>query len=353
VALPWLGLVVRVESGLLALLLLGLLTWPFLRGLARRWRLRQERRLVAALREVGARPAEAARAARRAGVRTLARVLDDLAPGWEGDEARALRAEGGLDAAVGAGRSLMWWRRLSAARVLSWTAGPEQVPALARLLADRHPAVAGAALLAARRVRLPGLLDPLLDELRSPRSDRPGRLSFLLEVVAGYGEEVVDPVRRELAGRAEEAVTVRLLRLAGRLGDPRLAPGIGSILREGGLEERINAARALSGIPDAANVPEATAALRGALQDPAWQVRAQATTALGKLGAGQAAGDLRRALSDPAWWVRLRAALALRALGPRGADILGSVTREEDRYAHDMAEYVLGLGEGALAEYAT
>lgn len=351
--LPWLGVVVRVESGLLAVLLLGLLLWPLLRVPFRRLRRRQERRLTAALRALGERPGEAGRAARKASVGRLAQVLDEIAPDWGAEQTRTLREEAGLGPALRAARSPLWWRRLEAARVLSWTAGAEEVPALARLLADRHPAVAGSALLAARRLRLPGLIDPLLEELRAPRSDRPGRLSFLLEVIAGYGERVAKPVRRDLAGGTAEAVRVRLLRLAGRLGDASLAPEVAGILRHGGFEERINAARALSGIPGARGAPEALAALRQALHDPAWQVRAQAATALGKLGAAEAAGDLRAALSDPAWWVRLRAALALRALGPPGDELLGSVTPEEDRYAHDMAEYVLGLGEGALTEYAT
>jgi len=353
VALPWLGLVVRLESGLLAFLLLGLLAWPLLRGLAARRRGRKEARLAAALGEIAARPEAAARAARRAGGGTLGKLLEEIGPGWGAGEARALREAGGLGPVLEASRSLLWWRRLEAARVLSWTAGPGEAPALARLVADRHPAVAGAALLAAQRLRLPDLIDPLLEELRAPRSDRPARLSFLLEVVAGYGERLVDPVRRELAGPADEAVRVRLLRLAGRLGEAGLVPDIARILRHGGFEERINAARALSGIPGAPDVPEAVAALRGALQDPAWQVRAQAATALGRLGVAEAAGDVRAALSDPAWWVRLRAALALRSMGPRGEELLRSVSREEDRYAHDMARYVVGLGEGALAEYAT
>lgn len=89
----------------------------------------------------------------------------------------------------------------------------------------------------------------------------------------------------------------------------------------------------------------------GLLGDAAWQVRAQSAAGLGATGAVRAAESLRSALNDKSWWVRLRAALSLRRLGPVGAEILRRVTPEEDRYAYEMARYILGLDDAAVAEY--
>jgi hypothetical protein len=63
------------------------------------------------------------------------------------------------------------------------------------------------------------------------------------------------------------------------------------------------------------------------------------------------ASSLAQALRDPSWWVRLRAGLTLRRLGAPGIDILGQTDPDEDRFAFEMAQYVLGLDEAAVAEY--
>ena len=89
------------------------------------------------------------------------------------------------------------------------------------------------------------------------------------------------------------------------------------------------------------------------MQSPAWQVRAQAATALGVIGAREAARPLFRVLGDPSWWVRLRAGMAMRLIGEPGIQMLEGLRQQDDRYAADMARYVLDLDGGALGEYGS
>jgi HEAT repeat protein len=78
---------------------------------------------------------------------------------------------------------------------------------------------------------------------------------------------------------------------------------------------------------------------------PAWPVRTQAATALGRLGGAEERGLLLDLLSDPQWWVRYRAAQALFAgrMGTRDelAALAGGLG---DRFARDIVAQVLAEG---------
>jgi HEAT repeat protein len=114
------------------------------------------------------------------------------------------------------------------------------------------------------------------------------------------------------------------------------------------LEARIATVRALGAFPH----PTASRALRLRLRDPRWQVRAQAAAALGAICATEAAHELSLALGDSSWWVRLRSGLALRQIGRPGIAELETTDVDGDSFAHDMARYVLGLSDSAMAEYS-
>jgi HEAT repeat protein len=113
------------------------------------------------------------------------------------------------------------------------------------------------------------------------------------------------------------------------------------------MEIRVATATCLRNFPH----PQATNALRRLLTDRSWQVRARAAASLGAVGAAEAIDDLLLSLCDPNWWVRLRSAIALRLVGPAGIAALERVDGRVDRYAFDMAHYVLELDNGAMAEY--
>ncbi|MGH7731481.1 MAG: HEAT repeat domain-containing protein, partial [Candidatus Eiseniibacteriota bacterium] len=74
----------------------------------------------------------------------------------------------------------------------------------------------------------------------------------------------------------------------------------------------------------------------------AWQVRAQAARALGRVRAPLAVPALAARLTDPSWWVRHHAAYALNELGEDGHSALRHVVASSaDPYARDMANEAL------------
>lgn len=278
----------------------------------------------------------------------LERHFDQLPPDRARSFVERLRASDRLDKTRSLARSPFWWRRQRAAELLGYFGRGDEAGLLADLLEDRHPAVASAALLAARHLRLPELLSPLLDELEE--EGPPGHRRFLVDVLLGYGPRLVDALAERLEGGGSVESRVARLELAGRLGHPALAEPVLRHAGEGALEVRINAVRSLASFP----AEEALEPLRRALRDPAWEVRVQAAVALGRLGETSAVPDLRRALGDPSWWVRLRAALALRRIGEDGVSVLEAIREDEqeDRYAAEMARYVLSLDPAALQAHS-
>jgi hypothetical protein len=109
-------------------------------------------------------------------------------------------------------------------------------------------------------------------------------------------------------------------------------------LREGDVEQRIAAARALGRM----QADDCATSLMGALQDEAWQVRAQTAWALGRTRADIALLVLPARLTDPAWWVRRHAGYALREFGQEGRRELERLAHgSPDPYARDMAREVL------------
>lgn len=346
---------VGTEAGIVGLLFLLLLAWPAVRRVSRALRRRGRRNIVETARrlhgpgDVGELRSALARCRPGILLEALEELEDrDAAPPAVDVQAlvRSSRAYRRIRRAAG---SMLWWRRQAATQLLGLVARERDDRALLLSLAtDPHPAVSTAALLAIRELGWASTVEPLLDLAEEERSAR-GRGELLRETLAHLGAEaVVPPLRRRIASTRGEHREVELLRIAGRLADPRLAPAVAERLREGGLETRVQAARTLGDLGDERAVP----VLRTALEDPAWQVRAQAVRALGRLPAADAVESLARALSDPSWWVRLRAALALRHLGGAGLRALRATDPDRDPYAHEMARYVLDLEEAAVREYA-
>lgn len=87
--------------------------------------------------------------------------------------------------------------------------------------------------------------------------------------------------------------------------------------------------------------PRALAAVRRLAGHAAWQVRAQAATALARIGNGDDLPQLQALLADPEWWVRYRAAQALLRLpGIASAQLDALAAGIGDRYGADMLRQV-------------
>lgn len=241
-------------------------------------------------------------------------------------------------------RSPFWWRRFRAAQALTRLAGPRDLSTVHRLLSDPIPAVRLAAASTLPRLPSPGLATAILEQAAIGHSVI---RNHLLEILA-YSHALVVPVLlRKLESPGSEERLRALLDFAGLLPAPELLPYVAAHTDSRSAEVRVAAASALRGFPH----PASAAALRRLLCDEEWHVRARAAASLGAIGAIEAIDDLCQTLCDPVWWVRLRSAIALRLIGPRGIRALSDFDRRRDRYAHDMARYVLKLDDAAMAEY--
>lgn len=83
------------------------------------------------------------------------------------------------------------------------------------------------------------------------------------------------------------------------------------------------------------------------INDPDWEIRVAAVTALSSCGTPDQAYLARKLLSDSNWWVRLRAAQTMLKLCAR--EELHAILNnpQEDHYAQDMLRYVLTSEGGA------
>ncbi len=243
-------------------------------------------------------------------------------------------------------RSRLWWQRLVAARLLAIAGRENDLSLTQGLVADRHPAIKVAAIQIVRRVRDEAVLEIVLDEALEAK---PVVRRYLFDTVASV-RRVLVPVlgrRLETADAVEELRS--LIALAGELSAVEFfGPLLGYVGHEA-MEIRVAVARSLSNYPH----PRTEAALSELLADKQWQVRTQAASSLGVIRAVNARGVLKRALSDGNWWVRLRAAIALRQLGGAGSQVLRDVEAGDDRFALEMARYVQGLTDEAVADYLT
>jgi len=241
--------------------------------------------------------------------------------------------------------SRWWWRRLVAARLLATVGDERDVRRAVGLLGDRHPGVRLAAVQLVKRLPHPDLLETFLDHaIEAPRV---ARQHYFDALAAVRGLLVPILIRRlERPGSAYELRAI--LTLAGQLASPELLDHLIAYAATPSPDARTQVARALGSYPD----PRARDALLALLGDPVWEVRTQAAASLGAIHALEARDGLKRALSDQNWWVRLRAAIALRQLGATGLEVLREVRGGADRFADEMAGYMLGLTDEAVAGYA-
>ena len=242
-------------------------------------------------------------------------------------------------------KSRLWWRRLVGARTLALVGDESDLPAVRRLLNDRHPAVRLAATSIIIRIPDADAIEAVLDQAVASR--RVVR-HYAFDTLASVGSPVLPVLRQRLDKPHSTYELGDLIRLAGTLHPPDLLDIIQHFSDHEDTGVRSAVARALGGFGDIA----ALETLRALLGDSSWQVRTRAASALGHIGSDRATQWLRQALRDANWWVRLRAAIALRQIGETGIDHLREAAEGEDGYAAEMARYTLGLTDAAVKDYS-
>jgi HEAT repeat protein len=294
--------------------------------------------LLAVLRDRVAR-AEWIQAARGYPRSLVRHFLEPLLPMTEGEAREALgvvwRALGFLDQDLAMLRSRWWNRRVRAMRRLTLMAGPSEAPALVARAEDRHLIRVMAAQTLVRvgtpaqlrdcigRLTLPSRLleQPLVEALAVAS---PAQVEALLDLLSSPTDACVR--RIVLTSAARTAPAACLSRIPEAIASPEKEVRIGACLAAGML-----------------GTAELVAPLLGALAgDPAFEVRAHAAKALGRLRAVEALPALCKALEDRAFWVRQNAAASLREYGDEGRRLLEEIAAAgKDRFAADTARQEL------------
>jgi hypothetical protein len=261
--------------------------------------------------------------------------LTTRGPGWLG-LSRALADCPHLQHERRALREESPWRRELAARRLGLLYTTASRGALRAALPEGPELVTAAAARALAHYRDPAALHWLLAHPAAV-GRRPHRARVAL--LRAFGRRGLPAMAAALEhGTGETAMDRALIETLGLARHPAARRAIERRLREGDVEQRVAAARALGRM----EATDCAVSLVGALQDQAWPVRAQAARALGQMRAELALLALPARLTDPAWWVRRHAAHALREFGPEGRRELERIAAgSPDRYAREMAQEVL------------
>ncbi len=257
--------------------------------------------------------------------------------------ARALRDEPWVKGILRDARSLLWWHRFDAARLLSVVGREDDAGLVAALLDDRSPAVRLVAIDAAARLTARPLLQQELDTLHL-RQDAVQAYQFaaLARQPAIVAEALID----RLTPEAPIPALNSWIDVAGALASPAALDRVRELAMHPAPEVRLHVARALRRHADPGTPP----VLVKLLADPDWRVRAQASRALGALRCSIAIKGLAQAVRDRSWWVRYRSALALAQIGGRASEELHDLMTCDDPMARDMSTLVWGLSSAAVVE---
>lgn len=238
---------------------------------------------------------------------------------------RALRRSGAQD-------------RLLALRTLRYLGGPEDLELVRPLLDEPGPTICLAAARALFHIDRTAATPELWRRLRR-RTDWP--LAQVAAVLhdADLGEAEMTTLAADFVAQVpgfEIAELRRLLPLLSIFGEKAAATVVRRLLSPAQVPEVLSAAlkqaRGAELLPDVVRLCD----------HPAWPVRTQAATALGRIGGTAQRELLLTMLADRQWWVRYRAAQALlsgRFGDPEAISLLRG--QLQDRFARDILTHVL------------
>ena len=144
-----------------------------------------------------------------------------------------------------------------------------------------------------------------------------------------------------LIQRVSEADLPRLLPLLGVIDEQEASGAVSELLR------RVKEPHVLVAALAAVSTPEALPAVRMLTGHASWNVRAEAASALLRIGTEGDRPTLLGMMADREWWVRYHAARAMVLLPGTTPGAIDRLRRQlNDRFARDMLEQV--IAEGAL-----
>jgi HEAT repeat protein len=270
-------------------------------------------------------------------------VATRLSPEHLTQLATALRPQPWVRRALRMSRSVFWWRRVEAARLLAVVGMERDRDRLRRLLDDRSPAVQVVAGAALSRIGGDVAVSAIMERL--PERSRFVRVQHFA-MLRDHWLTVTPLLRVRLLDERDAKPLLVWVMLADSLQVPELFPLLCRLASYPDRAIREAVAKALRSYFHA----DAETALLRLLLDTEGRVRAEAARSLGALGALRAVPSLTAAIGDQVWDVRFRAACALAQLGEQGRNALRLARGGSDRYASAMAATVAGLSPGALDE---
>jgi hypothetical protein len=226
-------------------------------------------------------------------------------------------------------------RRLAAAEALGNLPGEKTTKALLAAMTDKNRTVREAAALSLVMNGHPLTIEDILDAVSSRRATYSVRVSQIFSLLAR--NSIKDLTRIALDTGQNTAVRVMAIQALPNAGDYSILPDIEYLADDRELDVRIAALRCLGRIAH----PVAAATVAKGLHNPAWQVRAVAAEAAGRIGLVDQVDRLAEMLGDDLWWVRQRSGEALVALGPPGLNRLEDLKAGGSGRKNRMAALVL------------
>lgn len=231
-------------------------------------------------------------------------------------------------------RNKAWWIRADACNTLGFFSEVDSKMALYTALEDPVPEVrveAARSLVRAGAVTsVTELTQYLVIEDTSPSMP-------VVALFRSLGREAVPELIALLEGDGRQSAKALAIDALGHMGDLQAVPSLLQFYHHPVKAIRVAVMQALSLLRD----PSALPAVLLAMSDPDWEVRAQAASCAGHIGANAAIEMLEHLLDDEFWWVRYYAAGALFALGPDGIAALKTIARWGEWRAAEIAAGIL------------
>lgn len=204
-------------------------------------------------------------------------------------------------------------KRLGAIEILGLIGSKQSVWPLLNAVASKNELICFSATNALKGLQAPNLMETLIDILAVPERWPPARIA---EIILARGKEGVMPLLERLS-TAPAVSRGYIIELLGELGDMRAIPYLINAIEDDDPVIRAKGASALARL----NGPVTGVAdsLLQALEDEAWEVRAQAALAAGNIGLKEAAPTLEAMVDeDPDWRVKENARKAIEQLSEEG-----------------------------------